>query len=990
MSEEDSYLEKAKEICAEVSDNLQNIQSEEDAKIQIIVRILTDCLGWLHSDIAAETKHDIGYSDFILKDGECPVLLVEAKRIGLIDINSAEKHKVRNFKISGPSLKKAIAGIDQATSYAAPNGLPIAVLTDGISWIVFKTFTPGENFKSKEAIVFPSLSALLSDFSRFYDLLAKTQIQKKVYHSIFDEIHQDRILLTERLFSPIEDNDIHLSQKSELAFDLDKIFSSFFSKLSGEDSEDLLHECFVESKDSRIADFSLEKMTTSILGNLTPQNKTVDQELEGVIKKNVEAESTQPESGQTVFIIGPTGSGKSTFIDRFFKKTLSRKTRDKCILLSINCLDATGVEATAIDWITETIITKLEDTLYKNSSPEWNDLMGLYFAEYNRRRHGVDSQLYQRDKQAFREKFGDFLDKKVETDREGYLKRILEDVVKNRGMLPIILIDNTDEFSEEYKEKVFQFSQSLRRFTNHCLVIFPVTDKSAWSFSKTDIYGIYDSKSFFLPTPSPREVFRKRINFLKDKLIGDSHVKDSKNDYFSSRGIKISIENISGFAEVLEDIFVNHDYTSKTIGELTNYNIRRTLLLSQRVITSAEIKVDNLIKSFLVGKIVATSYNEFMDALIKGDYDAYKKNDNHEIYPIFQVDSNIRQSPLLKVRILALLNSLYKASTTIEERHMSVQSILGYFDAIGCGESSALKALERIFESGLVEAYDVSSKELSSKQKLAISHRGISHLRLASHNSSFFYQMALTTGITNEEIAQQIRGVYQSGKTVDRKVNEIGNLFFNYLLEEDKNHLSIAIDLDQYRCQEDLIDNIRSIVSSTSDSENQLVASHGENYKKGVVKTEVIVTVDWYDSHKGFGFAESEEMDARIFFHAEKLKENGIQSVSDGDGILCDISRNHKGLNIEKIHDVEEISNSSETTKCRIVRLFSERGYGFVRIGGTSREAFFYTSIFPQEQRESLDEGFDFTGEIVPDKKGRLSLVRRLIAEEATAALASD
>src|SRR5690606_33494011 len=140
---------------------------------QIINRILTDALGWLHTDIRAESKHDNGFSDYILADNETPSLLIEAKRLGVIVIDSAEKAKVRHFKISGTSLKKAIDGIDQAYNYAAPNGLPVAVLTDGVIWVFFKTFTPGSNFKDKEAIVFPSFDAIINDFATFFELLSK-------------------------------------------------------------------------------------------------------------------------------------------------------------------------------------------------------------------------------------------------------------------------------------------------------------------------------------------------------------------------------------------------------------------------------------------------------------------------------------------------------------------------------------------------------------------------------------------------------------------------------------------------------------------------------------------------------------------------------------------------------------------------------------------------------------------------------------------------
>lgn len=735
-------------------------------------------------------------------------------------------------------------------------------------------------------------------------------------------------------------------------------------------------ECFVETRESRIADFSLEKMTTSVLGNISPSEKNVGNELVSLIKSNVETETeteievSSPESGQTIFIVGPTGAGKTTFLDRFFRKTLPKSIRQKCVLLRINCLDATGRKETALEWITEHLIFSLEDEVYKDGTPSWDDLLGLYHSDYVRRSKGVDAQLYLRDKQAFKEKFGEILNDKVENDREGYLKRILTDVVNNRKKLPIILIDNTDEFSIEYKQNFFQFTQALRRHANHCIVIFPVTDKSAWSFSKTDIFGIYKSQSFFLPTPSPREVFRKRINFLKQKLSEEKKGKKKKGDYFFGKGIKISIQNLDGFAQVLENVFVDNDYTSKTIGELTNYNIRRTLSLSQRIITSSVLQIEDLIKSYISGKLVSTNFTKFMNALMKGDYEAYKQSDNHEVYPIFQVDHEVRQSPLLKLRILVLLDSIHNSSRTVEEKHLSMQSIVDYFDTLGCSETAIDKAVMSLLEAGLVEPYDVSNWTLSNNSKLAISYRGVAHLRLASHNNIFFYQMALTTAITDKDVALKIKSTYKSQSSFQVKLKTIKRIFLEYLIREDKFHISIESQLDQYNCQKELNNNLDKFIQTPCSPEDDLVATHGDEYKEGVIKEGVIATIDYYDSAKGFGFAEVEGINSNVFIHVNKLQEHAIKSLKDGDEILCDIARGPKGVYIEKIYDIETDTGNIVTVNCNIIRLFPDRGYGFVKLQGSERTAFFHISVFSDDLRNDLYVGQLLNAEICPGKRG--------------------
>ena len=972
--------ERARIIVSDVLGNLENIKTEEDAKIQSINRILSECLEWPFSGFRAEHHHENGFSDYLLYINDNAALVVEAKRTGLIDVATAEKNRVRYLKVSGSGLKSALPGIEQAASYASPNGLPVAVLTDGITWIVFKTFTPGSSYKNKEAIVFPTLEAVLADFSIFHDLLSKTQFGKRIYNTVFDQIHNKRLLFSQRLCAPVEECDILLSQKSELAFDLERVYSKFFSRLAGEDDEDLLIECFVETRESRIADFSLEKITTSVLGNISPADKSIDSELATLIESNFDADLSADDSGQTIFIVGPTGAGKTTFLDRFFRKTLPSSIQKRCVVLNVNCLDASGREDVALHWLTEQLIQILEHAIYEGGSPNWDELVGLYHGEYDRRSRGVDAQIYKEDKDKFKRKFGEFLDVKVEADREGYLKRILQDAVRNRKLLPIIVVDNTDEFTIDYKQHFFQFVQALRRFTGHCLVIFPVTDRSAWSFSKTDLFSIYQSRSFFLPTPSPREVFRKRIDFLNKKIFQEREDKTDKVKYFSSKGIGISIESIQGFAKLLESVFVDHDYTSKTIGELTNYNIRRTLALSQRVITSSVIRIEDLVAAYVSGEMLTTNFSVFMEALMRGNYEVYKRGDNPEIFPVFQVDSEVKQSPLLQLRLLSLLSSKYYAGRSIEDRHLGVQSIIEYFDTLMCPEIAIEKALISLLEAGLIEPFDISDTALSNDQKLAISYRGIAHLRLASHNSVFFYQMALTTALTNEEFVNEIRSIYNSNNPFLSKVQMVKDVFLGYLVDEDSRYVRYDETHSQYACQTTLLADLREFSKTSRSHGEELAAVLGDEYKEGIIRKRAVAVVDFYDQTRGFGFADLEDGSDRTYVSSDTLAEFGSDLLMDGDRILCDIARGKKGIYIDHIYEIQSDPNI-EVKQCTVVKMFPDRGYGFVQVEDGERNAFFHISLFNDERRQSIEVGHCFEAEICADRKGRGLQVRQVISE---------
>ena len=210
MSALDSSYTRAIALIDEVEPRLANVLTEEDAKLQLIARFLTEILGWDHADISAERKNDAGYSDYIVSDAGRPAMLVEAKRQGQLELSTSATAK-QTYKISGPALKQCLGGIEQAASYCAPEGIQFALVTDGCTWIFFKPFVPGESYKSKEAIVFPTLRSVEDDFASFFELASKEGHQRGSYKHVFDKLHDKRLLLTQGLHSAFSDGDMDSS-----------------------------------------------------------------------------------------------------------------------------------------------------------------------------------------------------------------------------------------------------------------------------------------------------------------------------------------------------------------------------------------------------------------------------------------------------------------------------------------------------------------------------------------------------------------------------------------------------------------------------------------------------------------------------------------------------------------------------------------------------------------------------------------------------------
>ena len=267
-------------------------------------------------------------------------------------------------------------------------------------------------------------------------------------------------------------------------------------------------------------------------------------------------------------------------------------------------------------------------------------------------------------------------------------------------------------------------------------------------------------------------------------------------------------------------------------------------------------------------------------------------------------------------------------------------------------------------------------RDLSPTQRLAISACGVAHLRLATYNEVFCEQMAITTPIGNPETVARIKALYASKGPVLERLDGIRREFVAYLIDEDSKHLSNDAVGAQYESQSDLLAQLNK---AGSIAKAQVATSQTPATGPTVLAEGVLATVDWFDAEKGYGFVDSEGIEGQVFLHAEKLVEAGIESVADGDDILCDVGRHAKGVHVLRVHDVQTDPASVQVIECAITRLFPDRGYGFVRLSDTSKEAFFHYSVVPAAERKKLSVNRQLKVNLGPDRTGKGLQVKAVV-----------
>ena len=133
---------------------------------------------------------------------------------------------------------------------------------------------------------------------------------------------------------------------------------------------------------------------------------------------------------------------------------------------------------------------------------------------------------------------------------------------------------------------------------------------------------------------------------------------------------------------------------------------------------------------------------------------------------------------------------------------------------------------------------------------------------------------------------------------------------------------------------------------------------------------DVVATVDWFSLRLGYGFAECAGVEGQIFLHKDVLTDDSMLNVRDGDDLVCSVGFREKGPQITKVTSIRTRDIDVAVKKCRVIRLFHDRGYGFVGPIDSASEgadAFFHFSLLEDDIRGKIVEGDEMEVELKND-----------------------
>lgn len=827
MSDIDEAFQRFEAIEPELRIALRQEQNESDTRFAVLDRLLIEVLGWQREQIKTEPPTPSGFIDYkLLLGGGRAGVIVEAKRVGNLSLKSAGR-TATVLSLSGPVVKPTLAAIKQARTYALDEGAPAAVVTDGSTWVFFKpSRSDGRPFLSGRVIAYPSFDCVKEDFVRFYEMMGQQPVSERLNIVHMNKADGLVVTSTEQQYYVFDPRDGHLINRDALAVDASLLFEKFFSRLTADDTE-MLNECFVETSESKKADLELQKIAERLVSDVT----SIDTQTSAALQSEIER-AIYTNQSETVLLVGNKGSGKSTFTTRFFDKILSASLRAQCVVARVNVEKFTGERDGILRLILIELRNQLENKIFDTEYPTYDEIQGIFWSEYKRRRDGSQKHLYESDKTQFKIEFGKWVENLRENDPENYVKAILNRSVHADKRLPVLIFDNTDQFSSGIQDQVYQLAHALGTAAT-TFTLVPITDRTIWRLSKDGALQSYSPKTFFLPVPEAKAIISKRVAFLKTKLQSDE-----KASYFSRKGFTINLTDVGMISDAIERVFIETDYVSGLIGRLGNFDIRRMLEIAKRIFMSPEIKIDEIMKSKFGGESITADSRRTHRALIKGEYDRFSELENPFLSNLFHTSTQTPSSPLLAYYILWALKGRYNSSRddNADQRHWKMSDVFGYFEACGVQPELTLRCLQRLLDRRLVEELDPNTDHLDVSSRVGIKDAGSAHLDMTLNSSVYIEQMAMTTGINDLEVRDKIKKIVIMSSS--HTFIEARDIFVNFLLKLDSARMTIPSS-PEYRQLVEARNFIRAIKTSERPGSNHETVDRDVQLKGGRPKSKI-------------------------------------------------------------------------------------------------------------------------------------------------------
>lgn len=795
----DYAIETLKKISGRCSKKHMN---EANTRFHIIDEIIEDVFEWPKSDITLEEHNNEGYSDYILKNKEKPILVIEAKKekvfFELATFRTVVNRKIKlNLLMQHKPLKDAV---EQVQKYANEIGCKYAVVSNGHEWIFFKQNLDGKSWREGTAFIIIDLEDYIDNFSMITKYFSYNKITKE--YSLNNLFNESFYAAGER-FTPSQQLNAlkDTINNNKLHKDLSRYFERYFGPINITDIE-LMNACYVQDLGYML---KLDELTEIFVDSISPyfEEQQIEALSNGDINQfvqKVEDTIIKDKKNKVIILLGGTGSGKTTFLTNLFFNSKNKIFAEKAKIVYINLLDIAHNHDSVHTEIYLQLKRELDDNILTSDA---DTLLRELFSD--RYEIALKQTLNGFDKQSekFYEKRSELLTQYLADD--DYVVTRLANYWKRKRRAVIITIDNTDQYNQEIQDYCFSLAKHFSKKLM-CSTILSLREERFVSSSIKGYLDAFEQNAYYIQAPNPSEVFLKRIDFIEKKIEKDNLA---------------NISEIKKFFSIIRNNLNNPDSIfSKFFTATAHGNIRHAMDLFKHYISSGYTQVDEmignpdwLISTHQVIKPIMIPRNRF-----------YEETRSKTMPNLFQLRDSNNSSHFTAYRILQELQKYGNI-------HSSIHILEGHFSSIFNMQNDFIENIKILFKFGMIESENGIDKYNEHVENIKVTSFGHYMYEILFKNISYLELVCTDCQLTNQKTSNELVSLSNKeselftksknifDKNEQNKVrfervqlrNRKVEIFLEYLEEQEKNeHLFFALEYTP-----DIIVNIKTKVEKS-------------------------------------------------------------------------------------------------------------------------------------------------------------------------------
>ncbi|TGQ41174.1 hypothetical protein [Mesorhizobium sp. M00.F.Ca.ET.216.01.1.1] len=534
---------------------------------------------------------------------------------------------------------------------------------------------------------------------------------------------------------------------NEFAEPLFPVLTKYFEN-TDDTSDDVIDHAYVTSDELNtyegILETYLKDRTSKIAGNQLKAIETSRTTAPGLTTEVQRFAGNPAYYSRVQLIVGAVGSGKSTFMRRYYRRLMTKEVRDKTLWSFVN-FNATGPE---LEGVTKFIAEQFLQSFGRENQIDIYDLetvQRIFSAELNRFERGPAKMLVSADRAEYVRKRTALLESLM-ADPIKFTEAIARHYSGERHLGLVVLFDNVDKRTREQQLKVFEAAQWFKDITKG-LILVNLRD-STFEAHKDEppLDAFINAINFYIKPPRFAPVIRKRLELVLENLTDEI---GKKLEYSLTGGQRITYP-ASRLGEFLMSVYASlfdnrETQIASSLEALVAKDVRRALGMFSDIIISPHIQTNQITGAAIVGKEYKIPERHILRALMRGRYALYANGHSSYIHDILGADeSHVRPSNFIFCDILEYLIRKRKDKIDFfQEGYATIGTLIQEMSRLGYDEGDTYKAVMSLVTRGLVEPEGHIMTDLLPEDAVRVHASGFVHDRMLLRREEY------VTGITS-------------------------------------------------------------------------------------------------------------------------------------------------------------------------------------------------------------------------------------------------